>query len=108
MDKIQEFKEFVKNNPNLVNYVKNDSMTWQKFYELYDLYGEDHEIWNNYKEEKIVGLADIIGWIKNVDLDSLKEGIGNISRVISVLQDIGGKNSTSEYVPRPMYKHFED
>ena len=42
------FKAFVKNNPNLVNYVKNNEMSWQKFYEMYDLYGEEHEIWKSY------------------------------------------------------------
>jgi hypothetical protein len=37
MAKIDNFKLFVKNNPNLITYVKNNTMSWQKFYELYDL-----------------------------------------------------------------------
>ena len=32
MAKMDDFKSFVKKNPNLVNYVKNDTMSWQKFY----------------------------------------------------------------------------
>ena len=48
MAKMDDFKSFVKKNPNLVNYVKNDTMSWQKFYELYDLYGEDENIWGEY------------------------------------------------------------
>ena len=108
MDKISEFKEFVKENPNLVNYVKKDEMTWQKFYEIYDIYGPDNSIWDNYKLEKTVGFTDLISWIKNIDLDSIKENVDNIQRVIGVLQDLGGKSSVSEYKPRPIYKHFED
>lgn len=120
--KKDEFKEFVKKNPRLINYVKNNEMTWQKFYEIYDLYGEDNDIWNNYiKEEKkiiketqtITGttLNEVVNWFKSVDLEGLQEGIGNVQRVLGVVQDLGKKDSikeTPKYKPRPLYKHFED
>ena len=122
MDKLTSFKEFVKQNPSFVKHVKNNEMTWQKFYELYDLYGEDSEVWDSYrnvkKEEKKVssaatgalGAADLFEWIKHIDLDSFQDGINSIQRVISVLQDLGNKdtNVKPEYKPRPLYKHFED
>ena len=50
MSNIDNFKTFVKNNPSFATYIKNGSMTWQKFYELYDMYGESSSIWNEYKE----------------------------------------------------------
>ncbi len=97
-------------------------MSWQKFYEMYDMYGDKSEVWNDYlntKEEKVkevaatsLGLTDILSWFKNVDLDSLQEGINSVSRVVGVLQDFGDSNSKTtsktEYKPRPLYKHFED
>ena len=52
MDKKNEFKEFVKNNPSLLKFVNNEKMTWQKFYEMYDLYGENSEVWNEYIKPK--------------------------------------------------------
>ena len=124
--KKEEFKEFVKNNPKLINYVKNNEMTWQKFYEMYDLYGEDENVWKEYidknsKEtnnttEKIalsgLTLSEFINFIKKVDLDSLQEGISSVQRVLGVVQDFSKKDSKSEqkdsYKPRPLYKHFED
>ena len=45
MDKKEEFKAFVRKNPILIKYVKNNEMNWQKFYEIYDIYGETHEVW---------------------------------------------------------------
>ena len=39
----ERFKIFVRNHPVLVNHVRNKKMTWQQFYELYDLYGEETE-----------------------------------------------------------------
>jgi len=125
--KKEEFKEFVKNNPKLITYVKNNEMTWQKFYEMYDLYGDSNDAWKEYinpkMEEKIenvknvgkVGIAgltlsEVVNWIKNVDLDNLQEGIGNVQRVLGVMQDFTKKDKEEKpiYKPRPLYKHFED
>ena len=108
------FKDFVKKNPRLVTYVKRGEMTWQKFYELYDLYGEDENVWKDYltKEETVastVGMTDLVSWFKNMDMDKMQEGIKSVERVLSVLQDFGDKNEvTNTYEPRPIYKHFED
>ena len=125
--KKEEFKLFVKNNPKLIKYIKNNEMTWQKFYELYDLYGSDESIWKEYLGEAKVenedtnnkvntnsfGLNEVIKWFKNVDLDGLQEGIGNVQRVLGVVQDFSKKDGITEninntYKPRPLYKHFED
>lgn len=121
--KKEEFKEFVKKNPRLIAYVKNNEMTWQKFYEMYDLYGESEDAWKEYinkeeKKEEIVNnsikagltLSEVVNWFKNVDLDGLQEGIGNVQRVIGVVQDFTKKENkeVNTYKPRPLYKHFED
>ena len=121
MDKKTSFKEFVKKNPSLVRYVKNNEMTWQKFFEMYDLYGEDENVWQEYtsrKEAAVVekaaaplALADIVTWVKNMDLDKMQEGINSVQRVIGVIQELGTGNkdvTKPEYKPRPLYKHFED
>ena len=39
--KKEEFKQFVRQNPGLIKYVKSGEMSWQKYYEIYDLYGEN-------------------------------------------------------------------
>ena len=124
--KKEQFKEFVKKNPKLITYVKNNEMTWQKFYEMYDLYGDSDDVWKDYinkeeiKEEVkktvksgVAGLtlSEVVNWFKNVDLDGLQEGIGNFQRVLGVMQDLTTKKDTEEkptYKPRPLYKHFED
>lgn len=113
-----EFKEFVKNNPSLYKYVKNQEMTWQKFYELFDLYGSDNEVWNDYiKVNKTVSTTtsssfDLLNWLKKFNLDEIQDGLNSVGRVVSVLQDLGTNNDStnaqSTYKPRPLYKHFED
>lgn len=108
----EEFKEFVRNNPSLIKYVRNNEMTWQKFYEIYSLYGKDSDVWNEYlgKKDNSTTINDVVNWFKKVDLDNLKEGIGNIERVIGVVKDFSNNKDipNNSYKPRPIYKHFED
>ncbi len=109
MSKIDDFKNFVKKNPNLIKHVNNNTMTWQKFYEMYDLYGEDSDIWKDYITiSGVVGVTDILSYFKNINLDSIQNGVNNIQRVLGVLGDIKGTKEKEEYKPRPIYKHFDD
>jgi len=109
MTKIDDFKSFVKKNPNLVKYVNNGEMTWQKFYEMYDLYGEDNDIWKKYIAVGAGSFAvsDLLSYFKNINLDNVQNGINSIQRVLGVLGDIK-ENQKQEYKPRPIYKHFDD
>ena len=113
MDKIELFKEFVKKNPNLLTFVKNGKMTWQSFYEMYDLYGEQNEIWSEYLNTKKTidnkSVYDTFSFLKSINLDSVQEGVQNLQRVLGVLGDISNnKEINKEYKPRPLYKHFDD
>ncbi len=111
MSKLDDFKLFVKENPNLIKYIQNNEMTWQKFYEIYDIYGPDNNVWNDYlKEEKEnkTSLNDVFKFFKNVDLDSFQEGVSNIQRVVEMLGELSLVNNKKEYKPRPLYKHFDD
>ena len=119
MAKKEEFKEFVKKNPSLINYVNNNEMTWQKFYEMYDMYGENDNVWDKYINARTLenigaegaglGLAEAFKWFKNIDLDSVQSGVNNLQKVVDIIQDFGHKSTKKEeYKPRPVYKHFED
>lgn len=112
MNKLDEFKLFIKNNPNFANYIKDDSMTWQKFYELYDMYGEDSSIWDEYKKEKKKSptISDIINLAKNIDMNKLQDGVNSLSKAVGLFSDLfqNKSDSTSSYKPRAIYKRFED
>ena len=98
MNKLDNFKQFAKNNPTFASYIKDGSMTWQKFYELYDMYGEDSTIWDEYKKtnKKSTTLNDIV--------NSLSKAVGLFSDLFQ------GKATNNEniYKPRAVYKRFED
>lgn len=115
MDTKEKFKNFVKKHPELINYIKENKMTWQGFYEIYDMYGEDKNIWKEYLNVATTTAAtnsfDLLTFIKNLDLDSVQESINSIQRVLGLLQDMSpssNNTSQSQRRPRPLYRHFED
>ena len=44
----ESFKSFARNHTELANYVMNGKTNWQRLYELYEIYGENSSIWNDY------------------------------------------------------------
>ena len=122
MTKIDNFKSFVRKNPNLITYVREKNTSWQ---ELYDLYGEDPTIWNKYlnKEEKKIEeqttstsntnpLNNILTMAKNIDADKLQDGLSSIQKAVDLFGGLlvkdKGTSTKSDYLPRPVYKRFDD
>ena len=44
----ETFKAFARNHPELATSVLKNNTTWQKLYEIYEIYGESSNIWNTY------------------------------------------------------------
>ena len=114
MDKKEEFKIFVKSHPELVTYVKNKKNTWQDFYEIYDMYGNDELVWNKYKEEdRSLPIAELSNIVKNINMDNVQKYINNAQKAISVIQELTTKNTSNiiqdiPKTPRPITKFFGD
>ena len=117
MSNIEEFKAFVRKNPTLINYVKEGKNTWQEFYELYDLYKEDLNIWNKYLKKETTdnrsfNINNILDYAKNIDANKLQDGITSIQKAIDLFGGMLTKDSPKEenntYRPRPVYRRFDD
>ena len=122
MSKKEEFKAFVKLHPELIKFVKSNEMTWQKFYEIYSLYGKENSVWDKYfkdleedsssSSKESFSVTDLINMVKKVDLNSVHKNITNISKALGLIQSLVTKEDTSvqtdTYTPRPLYKKFED
>ena len=94
MSKLDNFKKFVSNHPEFADYVKKNNVSWQSFYELYDLYGEDDEIWKKYIKDDIsdqISIKGLLNTLKNINIDSLEENINSIDKNIYDNQNISKK-----------------
>lgn len=121
MKTIDNFKDFVRDNPYLINYIRKGEKTWQDFYELYDLYGDNKEAWNNFlKEENTLKkdtiktnnyLEEIVKKAKNIDMDKVQESITSLQKTLGLFGELIANKATpktKEYNPRPLYRRFED
>lgn len=122
MSKKEEFKLFVKQHPELIRFIKKGEMTWQKFFEIYSLYGNNDEVWKKYfgkeeeKKEEIsqesnFSLNELVQMAKKIDLDAVQKNITSINKGLALIESLITKDSskvTEEYTPRPLYKKFED
>ena len=119
----EAFKLFVRNNPMLASHVNNNEISWQQLYEMYNLYGENSNVWNSYLEPmkktsvpKVtptneMAFKELINIVRNVDLEKVRHGIEGVQKTISLVQDLGLGNNNKvreEYQGRPLYQHFDD
>lgn len=122
----EDFKRFVRSHPELIQHVNSGSMSWQKFYEMYDIYGENNSVWSKYQKTEdtnstrstptksmaaTVGdtsIKDLFNMVKKIDLESVRKGAEGLQKAIALVQDFGSSKTTNNYQARPLYKHLED
>ena len=108
------FKTFAKSHPELAKNVMSGKTSWQKLYELYDIYGENSNVWDTFFSKPIEvaqsSIKDMFNTIKNLDMDSVQKGVSNLQKTIGLLQElgIGSQKETTTYEPKPIYRRFED
>lgn len=112
MDKKLAFKEFISKHPELIKYVKEKQNTWQDFYEIYDIYGENNVAWEKYfnNSSNDSSIGELTNLFKNINMDNVQKHINNAQKAVSLIQELTTK-STSDIVtktPRPITKFFGD
>ena len=114
MDKKSEFKTFISKHPELITYVKNKESTWQDFYEIYDIYGDNNEAWEKYfsneKADTTASLGELKNILKNVNMDNVQKHINNAQKAVNLIQELTKKSIPNivEKTPRPITKFFGD
>jgi hypothetical protein len=115
MGKKEDFKEFVKSKPELVQYIKNKDMTMQGFYEIYDIYGEDEKAWEPYLKRNDASAPKFSEILKNINLDDVEHHINTAQKALGAVGEFASKNENNisniikgPLTSRPLNKFFED
>lgn len=119
MNKKDEFKLFASKHPELVSYISSGEMSWQKFYEIYDIYGDREDAWKSYfsvVEEPTTPVSGIADKLKGFDMNSIQEHIKTAQKALNLVEELTTKStenlsniaSKGPQIPRPLNKFFED
>lgn len=97
MDKLEEFKEFIKTKPFLRERVNRGETTWQKLYETYDLFGKDADVFrdNNKSSEdtntRNSNPNNLLKMLEGVNLDKINENLEGMKKILGVLGEFTRK-----------------
>jgi len=119
-----DFKLFARKHPELVKHIKNGETSWQKLYEIYDIYGEEDSAWSDYFRNNTTtttksgdyNFKSITEKLKNLDFNSIQEHITTAQKALGIVQELTSKGASSTATstaaetinPRPINKIFED
>ncbi|MBB5323805.1 hypothetical protein HNQ34_000897 [Anoxybacillus tepidamans] len=95
---VEQFKKFVKKHPKIIQDVREGKKTWKQFYEDWYLFGEEDEIWNDYREEQEKQAIDshsfinkILSTLKKMDPNEMQKHIAAVQEAISAIQSVIGQ-----------------
>ena len=101
MSKIDDFKKFVSIHPEFINQVESNNTTWQKLFELYDMYGENSSYWDKLnKSSNSFDLKSLFSTIKNINLDSLEENISSIQKAVGIVEEFTKPSKEESIEPK--------
>lgn len=113
---VLKFKEFVKNNPKVIQEVRKGKATWQELYEDWYLLGEEDKRWESIETEtesepetnteaKGDWMSNIMGMVKKMDPNQMQNHITNLSQALGAIQGViaqfQGGNPTAGAVKPP-------
>ena len=120
MDKLEEFKIFIKDKPYLANKVKDGTFSWQTLYETYDLFGKEHEFFkddskveeneNVENEDRAINSGDTINRVlkqlQKVDTKKISDGLDNVKKIIGLIDEFRPNVTSSSKLASSRIKPF--
>ncbi|WP_155111153.1 YlbD family protein [Metabacillus mangrovi] len=94
--KVEEFKDFVRRHPKIIEEAKKGSRTWQEYYENWYLLGEEDAYWTPYKstetkneeaEEKGF-VTQILSAVRKMDANEMNQSLSKMSNAVSTVQNL--------------------
>lgn len=99
---VEQFKNFVKEHPLLINEVRENRKSLQGLYEEWSVLGEQHDQWQAYRRQSAeqtnvdndasqgtpTSLGEIMSMFKQMDIGELQNLLGQFSSVLENVQNV--------------------
>ena len=115
MDKLEDFKKFIKDKPYLANKVKDGTFSWQTLYETYDLFGPEHDFFlDDSKKEDVKeveskddnSINKLFTQLKKVDTKKISDGLENVKKIVGLIDDFRPTLSSTSKLSSSRIKPF--
>ena len=118
VDKLDEFKSFVKDKPYLANKVKDGTFTWQTLYETYDLFGPEHDFFKddskadnnneniNSTNESGDTFNKFFNQLKKIDTKKISDGLENVKKIVGLIDEFRPNITSSSKLSSSRIKPF--
>ena len=96
MNKKEEFKRFIKDKEFLIDKVNKGETSWQKLYEIYDLYGENASIFKEEEKEETREnkTNNLLKAFEDIDVNKINENLEGVRKILAVLGEFTRKDDT--------------
>lgn len=129
MQRVEEFKDFVRKNMYLKTAVSRRMITWQKAYELYDLFGEGAsefeeirialepppEVEQAQAQQTTVNTSaaanstyDILNILSTIDYNKVGNTVDQLQKILGVVKDFTKPEAVPDTKSRRVFKRFND
>ncbi len=112
---VDSFKKFVRSKPALASYVNKGNVTWQQFYDMYELYGENSSVWNEYLTgSTTITLKDVFERFQNIDVTEVQNSITSLQKAVGYIEELVRSKEKDipvrkgNYESRPLFRFFDD
>lgn len=128
MDKLDEFKQFIKDKPYLANDVRDQKITWQTLYETYDMFGPDHDFFKapNLESNKTENISDeerkneessskpasndtvgrFFKQLQKIDTQKISDGLENVKKIVGLIDEFRPNLASSSKLASSRIKPF--
>lgn len=93
MMSIEQFKQFVKKHPKIIEEVRQGRKTWKELYNDWYVFGEDDDMWDEYRPSDVKQdqgdlMQKLASYVKQLDVNELQTYIANVQQAIASIQEV--------------------
>ena len=114
MSKLDEFKVFIKDQDEVLTKIHKGELTWQKVYEIYDIYGPSNSLFKQPKKETRSAnnsqLNNALKAFQDIDMDKISNNLQSIQKVLGIFGEFSKNNKVdpSHSMSKGSYRRFND
>ena len=116
ISKLDEFKLFIKDQEEVLDKIHKGELSWQKVYEIYDLYGPSNALFKQPQNETRNSkqsnnqINNALKAFQDIDMDKISNNLQSIQKVLGIFGEFSknNKKDPSHSISKGSYRRYND